>query len=220
MPSQCRAFTSKFGAPTFAALVLAVSIILPGAGAATESASSTLETPLSSFKSQVKSVKDSLEALNAKIESSAKSIEALKKPEAARKEVEALEELVSQSLSYVADNGQISTLAAEALGYCRGKLEQTQSNTKFSDDDRRALKEVWSRHVSEMEKAVRELQTARQELAGQLRSIQNRADFAQELLEAENASEMIKVIQMLAGDMRGVSQVVKKYLQALSSPNA
>jgi len=149
-----------------------------------------------------------------------KAIETLSKPDAARQQVEELQALVSQTLSLVADNGDIAKLGTRALDYSRGKQEQMRKDTKFSATERAALQRRWDRNVSEMTKATDELSKASNEFAQLLKIIQTRGDYAAEILEVENATEMVKVIQNLAGDVRGASETLKTFIRGLSPPDA
>jgi hypothetical protein len=176
-------------------------------------------TPLNDFRTQLGEVKKSLEGVNAKIEDRAKAIETLSKPDAARQQVEELQALVAQTLGLVADNGDIAKLGARALEYSRGKQEQMRKDTKFSAAERTALLRRWDQNVAEMVKATDELSKASNEFAQLLKTVQTRGDYATEILEVENASEMVKVIQNLAGDVRGASEALKAFIRTLTPPD-
>ena len=61
---------------------------------------------------------------------------------------------------------------------------------------------------------------AGREFAQLLRVIQTRGDYAKEVLEAENAEAMVKVIQNLANDIRNGSEVLKAFIRTLTPPDA
>lgn len=175
-------------------------------------------TPLTDFRTQIGDVKKSLEGVNAKIEDRAKAIETLSKPDAAKQQVDELQALISQTLGLVADNGEIAKLGAKALEYSRAKQEQMRKDTKFSPTERAALQRRWDRNVADMAKATDELSKASNEFTQLLKTVQTRGDYAAEILEVENAAEMVKVIQNLAGDVRGASETLKTFIRSLTPP--
>lgn len=187
---------------------------------ATVPAAAAPATPLTDFRTQLGEVKKSLAGVNAKIEDRAKSIEALSKPDGARQQIEELQALVSQTLGLVADNGEIAKLGARALDYSRSKQEQMRKDTKFTATERAALQKRWDTNVTEVTKATDELTKASAEFARLLKTIQTRGDYAAEILEVENAAEMVKVIQNLAGDVRGASEALKIFIRSLSPPES
>jgi hypothetical protein len=200
-----------------AALLVAVSIAGAPVGAC---AADDTQTPLTEFKSQFNEVRKNLEAANGKIQNGAKAIEKLSDPQSARKQVEELQALVSEALSLVSDNGDFATLGAKALAYSRAKLEQMRKETRFDDKDRKALEQRWEKISAETEKAVSDLNQAGREFAQLLRVIQTRGDYAKEVLEAENAEAMVKVIQNLANDIRNGSEVLKSFIRTLTPPDS
>lgn len=177
-------------------------------------------TPLTEFKSQFKDVRKNLESMNGKIQNGAKTIETLSDAQSARQQVEQLQALVSEALGLVSDNGDFATLGAKALSYSRGKLEQMRKETRYEERDRKALEQRWDRIVSDTEKAVADLSTAGRDFAQLLRVIQTRGDYAKEILEAENAEAMIKVIQNLAGEIRNGSEALRAFIRSLTPPDA
>ena len=176
------------------------------------------QTPLTEFKSQFNEVRKNLEAANGKIQNSATAIEKLSSPQAARKQVEELQALVSEALGLVSDNGDFAQLGTKALSYSRGKLTQMKKETRFDEKDRKALEQRWERISADTEKAVADLSTAGREFAQLLRVIQTKGDYAKEVLEAENAEAMVKVIQNLANDIRNGSEVLKAFIRTLTPP--
>ena len=177
-------------------------------------------TPLTDFRTQLGEVKKNLAGVNAKIEDRARSIETLSKPDGARQQIEELQALVSQTLGMVADNGEIAKLGARALDYSRSKQEQMRKDTKFTPTERAALQKRWDTNVTEVAKATDELTKASAEFGRLLKTIQTRGDYAAEVLEVENAAEMVKVIQNLAGDVRGATEVLKTFIRSLAPPES
>jgi hypothetical protein len=108
----------------------------------------------------------------------------------------------------------------KALEYARSKQDQMRKDTKFSATERAALQKRWDRNVAEMVKATDELSKASSEFAQLLKTIQTRGDYASEVLEVENAAEMVKVIQNLAGDVRGASEALKTFIRTITPPDA
>ncbi len=203
----------------FAVTLALVATLFGGTGRLyAEQAATVPATPLIEFRAQLDGVKKGLEGVNTKIEERAKAIETFSKPEAARQQVEELQALISQTLSLVADNGDIAKLGAKALEYSRSKQEQMRKDAKFSPSERVELQRRWDRNVAEMVKATDELSKASGEFAQLLKTVQTRGDYAAELLEVENASEMVKVIQNLAGDVRGASEALKSFIRTLTPP--
>ena len=195
-------------------LVSAVALGLP-AQAADDS-----QTPLTEFKSQFKDVRKNLETAHGKIQNGAKAIESLSDPQSARKQVEELQALVSETLGLVSDNGDFAQLGAKALDYSRSKLEQMRKEKRFDDKERKALEQRWEKITGDTEKAVSDLSAAGREFAQLLRVIQTRGDYAKEILEAENAEAMVKVIQNLANDIRNGSEVLKTFIRTLTPPDS
>jgi hypothetical protein len=198
-----------------AALIAAAAVLVPLHAPAAEGS----QTPLTEFKSQFKEVRKNLETANGKIQNSAGQIERLSSPEAARKQVEELQSLVSEALGLVSDNGDFAALGAKALSYSRSKLAQMRKETRFEEKDRKALEQRWDQITVDTEKAVSDLATAGREFAQLLRVIQTRGDYAKEVLEAENAEAMVKVIQNLAGDIRNGSEVLRAFIRTLTPPD-
>jgi hypothetical protein len=95
-----------------------------------------------------------------------------------------------------------------------------RKETRFEDKDRKALEQRWEKITAETEKAVSDLNQAGREFAQLLRVIQTRGDYAKEILEAENAEAMVKVIQNLANDIRNGSEVLKSFIRTLTPPDA
>lgn len=199
----------------FAALPLAAALVLPPTPLRAENQ----QTPLTEFKSQFNEVRKNLETANGKIQSSAGAIEKLSNPEAARKQVEELQAMVSEALGIVSDNGDFAQLGAKALTYSRSKLAQMRKETRFDEKDRKALEQRWERITADTEKAVTDLSAAGREFAQLLRVIQTRGDYAREVLEADNAEAMVKVIQNLANDIRNGSEVLKAFIRTLTPPD-
>ncbi|MEH2492901.1 hypothetical protein [Bradyrhizobium sp. AZCC 2230] len=177
-------------------------------------------TPLNDFRSQLGDVRKSLEGVNARIEEKTKTIETLSKPDAAKQQVEELQALISQTLGLVADNGEIAKLGALALGYARSKQEQMRNDTKFTPSERQALQKRWDQNVAEMVKATDELAKAGNEFTQLLKTVQTRGDYAAEVLEVENADEMVRVVRNLAGDVRGASEGLKLFIRSLTPPES
>lgn len=177
-------------------------------------------TPLNDFRSQLGDVRKSLEGVNARIEEKAKTIESLSKPDAAKQQVEELQALIAQTLALVADNGQIAKLGASALGYARSKQEQMRNDTKFTPSERQALQKRWDQNVAEMVKATDELAKASNEFTQLLKTVQTRGDYAAEVLEVENADEMVRVVRNLAGDVRGASEGLRLFIRSLTPPES
>lgn len=204
------------------AMLGAVTPNLAGAAEGGSSASSTAapSTPLNDFRNQLGDVRKSLEGVNARIEEKAKTIESLSKPDAAKQQVEELQALISQTLGLVADNGEIARLGARALGYARSKQEQMRNDTKFTPAERQALQKRWDQNVAEMVKATDELAKASNEFTQLLKTVQTRGDYASEVLEVENADEMVRVVRNLAGDVRGASDGLKVFIRGLTPPES
>jgi hypothetical protein len=203
--------------PALAALSFAAAIAL---GPIQARAADESQTPLTEFKSQFGQVRKNLEVTQGKIQNGAKAIESLSDPASARKQVDELQALVSEALGLVSDNGDFAQLGAKALSYSRGKLEQMRKDQRFDEKERKALEQRWEKITADTEKAVADLSTAGREFSQLLRVIQTRGDYAKEILEAENAEAMVKVIQNLANDIRNGSEVLKSFIRTLTPPDA
>ncbi|MCP3442077.1 hypothetical protein [Bradyrhizobium sp. CCGUVB14] len=215
----------SLGGAVCAAMLCAAMVATNPAGAAesgsTAAASATTpSTPLNDFRSQLGDVRKSLEGVNARIEEKAKTIESLSKPDAAKQQVDELQALISQTLGLVADNGEIARLGARALEYARSKQEQMRNDTKFTPAERSSLQKRWDQNVAEMVKATDDLAKASSEFAQLLKTVQTRGDYASEVLEVENADEMVRVVRNLAGDVRGASEELKLFIRSLTPPES
>lgn len=175
--------------------------------------------PTQRFRSQLGDVRKSLEGVGARIEEKAWTIESLSKPDAAKQQVEELQALISQTLGLIADNGEIAKLGALALGYTRSEQEQMRNDIKFTPSERQALQKRWDQNV-EMAKATDDLAKASGEFAQLLKTVQTRGDYAAEVLEVENADEMVRVVRNLAGDVRGASQGLELFIRSLTPPES
>lgn len=189
-------------------------------GSSSPASATAPSTPLNDFRSQLSDVRKSLEGVNARIEEKAKTIESLSKPDAAKQQVEELQALISQTLGLVADNGEIAKLGARALGYARSKQEQMRNDTKFTPSERQALQKRWDQNVADMLKATDDLAKASAEFAQLLKTVQTRGDYAAEVLEVENADEMVGVVRNLAGEVRGASEGLKLFIRSLTPPES
>jgi hypothetical protein len=203
--------------PVLAALSFATAIAL---GPVKTWAADNSQTPLTEFKSQFGQVRKNLEATQGKIQDGAKAIEKLSDPASARRQVDELQALVSEALGLVSDNGDFAQLGAKALSYSRGKLEQMRKDQRFDEKERKALEQRWEKITADTDKAVADLSAAGREFSQLLRVIQTRGDYAKEILEAENAEAMVKVIQNLANDIRNGSEVLKSFIRTLTPPDA
>lgn len=50
--------------------------------------------------------------------------------------------------------------------------------------------------------------------------MQTRGDYAAEVLEVENADEMVRVVRNLAGDVRDASEGLKLFIRSLTPPES
>lgn len=71
-----------------------------------------------------------------------------------------------------------------------------------------------------MVKATDDLAKASGEFAQLLKTVQIRGDYAAEVLEVENADEMVRVVRNLAGDVRGASEGLKLFIRSLTPPES
>ena len=216
-PSVASAQTKTATSPPAAAATPAAA---PSSNAAAQPNSAAPATPLTDFRTQLGEVKKNLAGVNSKIEERAKLIEGITKPDAARTQIDELQALVSQTLGMVADNGEIAKLGAKALEYARAKQDQMRKDTKFTASERAALQKRWDTNVVEVARATDELTKASSEFTRLLKAIQTRGDYAAEVLEVENAAEMVKVIQNLAADVRGASEMLKTFIRSLAPPES
>ncbi len=215
----------SLGGAIYAALLCTAMVAINPAhsaenGSSAPASATAPSTPLNDFRSQLGDVRKSLEGVNARIEEKAKTIESLSKPDAAKQQVEELQALISQTLGLVADNGEIAKLGALALGYARSKQEQMRNDTKFTPSERQALQKRWDQNLAEMVKATDELAKAGSEFTQLLKTVQTRGDYAAEVLEVENADEMVRVVRNLAGDVRGASEGLKLFIRSLTPPES
>jgi DNA repair exonuclease SbcCD ATPase subunit len=175
-------------------------------------------TPVEEYARQVDQLKKSYPDLAKRIEDSAKAIDELTDVGKARKDIEELRGMVAEMLATVTDNGVVSELGQKALNHARNKLKQLQAESRFQPEERAFLIDLWSKIIVETERATADLEGARQEFAGLLRTLQTREDYVNELMQVRRAAEAIKVMRALTQEIRDASLKLKTLIGGLRPP--
>jgi len=227
-----RAFSGKVGTgfpqkmrplKNFAAafLLLASVVAVPTAPVLAQSAPAAtpdVRTADDEFSKQLGELKKTFGDLSKKIEDSVQSIGRLDNAEAARKEIEELRSYVGALLDAVADNGTVWNLGVKALKRAEDKLKLLERETRYKPEDRQYLIDRWRELKSATEGAIGELEVARKDFAGLLRTLQTNEDFIDELLQVREYAKALEVIHKLTDGIRDASEKLKKLLTTLKTP--
>jgi DNA repair exonuclease SbcCD ATPase subunit len=172
------------------------------------------------FTRQLGELKRTFSDLSKKIDDGAQSIDRLKDAQSARKEIEELRGHVATLLGAVADNGAVSELGNKALKRADDKLKALDAETRFKPEDKAFLIERWRDLKAGTEAAIKELEGARKDFAGLLRTLQTNEDFIDELLQVKEHERALEVIHQLTDGIRDASDKLKKLLSTLKAPGA
>jgi DNA repair exonuclease SbcCD ATPase subunit len=203
------------------ALLLAFGITVPGTPALAQSdraATPEVRTADDEFSKQLAELKKTFADLSRKIEDSAQTIGRTDSAEAARKEIEELRAHVGALLGAVADNGVVWNLGARALKRADDKLKALERETRYKPEDRKYLIDRWRELKVATEAAIGELEQARKDFAGLLRTLQTNEDFIDELLQIREHAKALEVIHKLTDGIRDASDKLKKLLTTLKTP--
>jgi DNA repair exonuclease SbcCD ATPase subunit len=206
-----------------AALLLMVVVAAPIAPALAQSeraAAPEMRTADDEFSRQLSELKKTFADLSKKIEDSTQTIGRLDNAEAARKEIEELRAYVGALLDAVADNGTVWNLGVKALKRAEDKLKMLERETRYKPEDRQYLIERWRELKVATEAAIGELEQARKDFAGLLRTLQTNEDFIDELLQVREYAKALEVIHKLTDGIRDASDKLKKLLTTLKTPGA
>jgi DNA repair exonuclease SbcCD ATPase subunit len=204
-----------------AALLLMLVTTAPNAPVLAQSeraATPEIQTADDEFSKQLSELKSTFADLSKRIEDSAKSIGKLDNAEAARKEIEELRSYVGTLLGAVADNGTVWNLGVKALKRAEDKLKMLERETRFKPEERQYLIDRWRELRSATEAAIGELEGARKDFAGLLRTLQTNEDYIDELLQIREHAKALEVIHKLTDGIRDASDKLKKLLTTLKTP--
>jgi DNA repair exonuclease SbcCD ATPase subunit len=199
-------------------LGLCAAMARPALAAADQRGEADALTPVEEYARQVEQFTKSAPDLSKKIEDTTKSIDAATDVAQAREQIEQLRSVISDLLGQVSDNSAVAQLGAKALKHARAKLQALDRETRYKPDERRFLIEEWRKLLSQTEQATDDLDNARGEFAGLLRSLQAREDFIDELLQLRRATEAINVIRQLTSEIRAVSDKLRSLISGIRAP--
>jgi DNA repair exonuclease SbcCD ATPase subunit len=205
------------------ALMLLAFVFAWSMGAArAEDANSTAgaNSPVEDFSQQLEAFQKSVPDLNKTIQDSAGTIDSATDVEKARTEINRLRETVATLLGAVSDNGPVSQLGAKALDYIHNKLKALAQDNRFKPEERQFLVDQWKKLETQTEGATKELDDARAQFAGLLRTLQDNEDFIGELLEIRQAEKALEVIRQLTHDIRDASAQLNKLIGSIKPPGA
>jgi chromosome segregation ATPase len=174
--------------------------------------------PVEQFSHEVDNLKQTFNSLNRQIEESAATIDRMQSGESSRQEVAQLREIVTQLLAAVADNGTVAQLGDKALKHAQDKLAALQHDDRFTADQRKHLIEEWTKLQKEIGDARGELETARGQFAGLLRTLQLADDYVAELIEIRQGKEALKVVKDLAKQLHDASSMLSNFINAINAP--
>jgi DNA repair exonuclease SbcCD ATPase subunit len=170
------------------------------------------------FTRQLNELKRTFTDLSKKIDEGTQSIGRLKDAQTARKEIEELRGHVASLLGAVADNGAVWELGNKALKRADDKLKALEAETRYKPEDRQFLIDRWRELRVGTEGAIKELEVARKDFAGLLRTLQTNEDFIDELLQVKEHERALDVIHKLTDGIRDASDKLKKLLTTLKTP--
>jgi len=203
------------------ALLLATFVAASSAPVLAQSESAAapdIRTADDEFSKQLSELKSTFADLSKRIEDSAQSIGKLDNAETARKEIEELRSYVGTLLGAVADNGTVWNLGVKALKRAEDKLRMLERETRYKPEDRQYLIDRWRELKAATESAIGELEQARKDFAGLLRTLQTNEDFIDELLQVREHAKALEVIHKLTDGIRDASDKLKKLLTTLKTP--
>jgi chromosome segregation ATPase len=203
-----------------AALILGlyVATAFPHPAAAQSRGDTDALTPVEEYARQVEQFTKSAPDLAKKIEDTTKSIDEATDAATARGQIEQLRSVISDLLGQVSDNGAVAQLGAKALVHARTKLQALEHESRYKPEERQFLIEEWRKLLSQTEQATNDLESARTEFAGLLRTLQAREDFIDELLQLRRAAEAINVMRQLTSEIRAVSDKLRSLISGIKPP--
>ena len=170
------------------------------------------------FRRQLEDFKKTAPDLNTKIENSAKTIDELTDVRKAREEIEQLRGVIAELLGRVSDNGELGKLVAKALTQFRAKLQSLAQDMRFAPEEKQYLVDQWRQLIKETERAADDLEHARAEFADLLRTLQNRQDYIDELIQLQRAAEAINVIRQLTKEIRQAKVKLDNLISGIKPP--
>ena len=207
------------------AYIPAVALVLlalgwPAAVAHAEDAVAGANSPVEEFSQQLEAFQKTVPDLNKSIQDSAGTIDTATDVEKARAEINRLRETVSTLLGAVSDNGPVSQLGAKALDHIHAKLKALAQDNRFKPEERQFLIDQWKKLEAQTEGATKELDDARAQFAGLLRTLQDNEDFIGELVEIRQAEKALEVIRQLTHDIRDASAQLNRLIGGIKPPGA
>jgi hypothetical protein len=121
-------------------------------------------------------------------------------------------------LGRVSDNGELGKLGAKALTQFRAKLQSLAQDMRFAPEEKQYLVEQWRQLIKETERAADDLEHARAEFADLLRTLQNRQDYIDELIQLQRAAEAINVIRQLTKEIRQAKVKLDSLISGIKPP--
>lgn len=172
------------------------------------------------FSQQLEDFQKAVPNLNNSIQDSIGAIDSATDVDKARAEIDSLRETVSTLLNAISDNGPVSQLGVKALEHIHDKIKQLSQNKRFKPEERKFLINRWRQVQDQTERATKELDDARAQFAGLLRTLQENEDFVGELLEVRQAQRALEAIRSLTRDIRDVSTQLNKLIGGIRPPGA
>ncbi len=172
------------------------------------------------FSQQLEDFQKAVPNLNNSIQDSIGAIDSATDVDKARAEIDSLRETVSTLLNAISDNGPVSQLGVKALEHIHDKIKQLSQNKRFKPEERKFLINRWRQVQDQTERATKELDDARAQFAGLLRTLQENEDFVGELLEVRQAQRALEAIRSLTRDIRDVSTQFNKLIGGIRPPGA
>jgi chromosome segregation ATPase len=133
----------------------------------------------------------------------------------ARGAIEELRSVVSPLLAAVADNGDISQLAAKALKNAGDRRAAIERDMRFTPDERQRLAAAWDVRIKATAEANAELDKARAKFLALMYTLQTKEDLIGEWAAIAAQDEVITAIRDLTKALNETSVDVKNFIALL-----
>jgi hypothetical protein len=202
---------------SFTVLALAV----PALAQAEPKTSAEVSAQVEELAKQRAGLVDRLKGLKSKLDSAGEIIN--KKASAAdvaRSAIEELRAVVSPLLAAVADNGEISQLAAKALKNATDRKATIERDPRFTPDERQRLVAAWDIRIKATAEANAELEKARAKFLALMYTLQTKEDLIGEWAAIAAQDEVINATRELTTALNATSVDVKNFIAFLEGAGA
>jgi hypothetical protein len=199
------------------ALALPLALVMAPAPAQSEpKTSAEVSSQVEELAKQRAELVSRLKGLKGKLDSAGDVIN--KKASAADVARDAIEELravVSPLLAAVADNGEISQLAAKALKNANDRRSAIERDMRFTPDERQRLVAAWDVRIKATAEANAELDKARAKFLALMYTLQTKEDLIGEWAAIAAQDEVVTAVRELTRALNETSVDVKNFIALL-----